>query len=1060
MPRSKVWDRAIVCLSMAQDDPKPSHAAPKVGMLNKEERERMRQRALAEMDKSNGAGKAMMAEKAAAKPRSKGGRFKSHVIEEITDVPGAKQAFFAKSKNAILPYLQKANLAIFAADFLTGPKDPPFSGKFIIGDFHVKIADLLNQHKKLCILAPRGHGKCGCAGTLVTRPDGSRVPVEKWTGGEVLAYNDKTHQLEIDYAAASVELPKEACVRVTTRTGRQVSVNMEHRFKKLNEWVYPKDLRVGDRIAVPKKLTCVKATGRVPDAWALGLLVGDGSLTQIMVSVTSADPDVVNKLYEIYSVGNTEGSIQYRLHKQRARMEEVGLIGKGAYEKRVPDCIFTACNEDIATFLSGYLDADAHVNMHGGGSVEYYSVSKALLQDVQHLLTRLGVVSVLTPKLGKYKGEDHHSWRLTIRSKSVVRMAEVLNPVGSRRHQLQTLAAVMDDGNDAGAMVDLLPQEAHTLIRHSEDWFRRNDHPRPNRSYEMTRTKARNIAIAEDNNELRQLAEADILWDQVTSIEDIGDQHCYTISVDRLENYVANDIINHNSYLMTVAYPIWKAMQLEGRKSGIIFSGTQRQAETFLGMIKDEIEKNPKLQHLKPANPKKWAQQSITLTTGLTITALGYGVRARGAHPDFIVVDDGLNDEDAYSELVREKNIDYFHSAIENMIMPDGQIVVVGTPFHQEDLYAMLRKNPEFYFTKFQALLDEGQATERALWPEVFSLDYIRRNRASIGEIRFARERMCIPMSSAASLFPDDLFVGPEIENYTACLGLSRAAWDRAGIQQVFMGVDFSLSANVGSDWNAVFVLGIDGLGRRHVMDIFHGHQLSYQAQFSNIVTIARKYAPDIIYVESNQAQRIWADELHRLTDLPIKMFFTTSEKHSLEKGIPSLRIPMENGKVRIPRGDAKSVELVDKWRAELQGMTMIDGRVVSTGKHDDLVMAYWIANCAANDTRFSFAFGMQDGDQEAFDEELRKEAELFQVAHNSIPHAGGEAIAGMGLLLDNEEHVQHLKLERADMQLVDQNRNHLPRSQRPPTFNELGISDRPLPMSQIGYNNGGYFPK
>lgn len=936
----------------------------------------------------------------------------------------------------VLPYLHKANLALFATDYLRGPKEAPFNGKFLIGDFHTKVAELVNEHKNLCILAPRGHGKCAVAGTLITRADGVRVPVESWEGGSIIGYNPGTHKFEIDVAGPATQLPKEPCTRIRTKSGREVTVNHEHRFRLWDRWVYPSDLRIGDRIAVAKELPGL-GDKQVPDAWLLGLLVGDGGLTGSNVVITTADRAIVEHLYAMYDVGHTPNTISYRLHGLQNRMREVGLMGRGSHDKRVPDCIFAARDEDIAAFLSGYFDADAHVNARRAGSVEYYSVSKSLLQDVQHLLTRLGVVSVLSAKSGKYQGRDHKSWRLTIRGQSITVLSHWLHPVGQRKEQLRALVRARGDCNDYGSSLDVLPGDALQLLKQSEDWFRRNELPRPNKKYNLTRGKARKLADADNSDQLRALANSPVLWDEVVAIEDAGDQHCYTITAERLENYVANDVVNHNSYLVTVAYTLWKAMQLEGRKKGIIFSGTDRQARGFLAIIKDEIEKNPKLQHLKPSNPKKWAETAITLTTGLTIEAIGYGSQARGGHPEFIVVDDGLNDEDMYSAITREKHIEYFHSAIENMITPGGQIMVVGTPFHNEDLYGALEKNPIFHFERFQAIIDEGRPTERALWPEVFPLSALAQNRQSIGEIRFARERMCIPLSSAASLFPDDLFVGDPTEQFQVVIGSSRSWWaTQVGIELVYIGVDFSVSATTGEDYTVIFVMGVDKNGNRWIMDIFRGHRLGYQNQLSLINDYSRRYAADMIYVEANQAQRIWGEELQRLTDLPIKLFHTGAAKHSLEKGIPSLRVPLEARKIRIPRGDDHSVTITNMWRAEMQGMTMVDGEVLSTTKNDDLAMAYWITNAAINAGSFSFSFGEQDGDAEAFSEELKREHEVhkLEIAGQSTKgvnfkaHAlvGSDQVAG--LLAEDRERERQFAEEQAK----------LPPGMRPPTAAEL----------------------
>ena len=43
------------------------------------------------------------------------------------------------------------------------------------------------------------------------------------------------------------------------------------------------------------------------------------------------------------------------------------------------------------------------------------------------------------------------------------------------------------------------------------------------------------------------LLDSDIFWDRVVSIEDVGERHVYDLTVEGLHNFVAEDIIVHNS---------------------------------------------------------------------------------------------------------------------------------------------------------------------------------------------------------------------------------------------------------------------------------------------------------------------------------------------------------------------------------------------------------------------------------------------------------------------------------------------------------------------------------
>jgi intein/homing endonuclease len=877
--------------------------------------------------------------------------------------------------------MMRASCAFFAQEVLQGPPEPPYNGKFMINDHHEEWDDLIADHNRICVLAPRDHGKCEVKQGLILSANGRRVPIAEWKSGYLLAYDPKTHQLVRTWAPASRPNGKRRTLRIRTKTGRVEEVTRNHPLRKLTSWQRADKLKVGDRIAVPYRLQ-LRSDCALPGAWLVGLLVGDGGLTGSNVVLSTSDLEVLAEVDDVLQgrlawAGRTE----YRLHGLQNQMRELGLMGKNAHTKRVPDDVFESNDASVAEFLSGYLDSDAHVSMHGGGSIEFYTVSEGLARDVQHLLIRLGVVSVLSIKKSRYKSELH--------------------PRGKRKAQLVELVALQEaKAVCSGSAIDRFPREVWDLVQHSEDWFRRNGYTRPTKQYEPTREKLRVIAQAEENEELLALVDADVLWDEIVEIEDAGVQETWSIHVPGFANYVSNDIINHNTFFFDFAYPIWKVFY-GPRSKGFIFSSTKPQAERILMDIIEELESNPKLQWLVPEKKRIWSNSHIQLANGAHIYARGFGTRVRGGHPHWIVVDDGLNDETAYSEVVRKKQCDYFFAAISNMVPPGGQLIVVGTPFHQDDLYAHLKKNSEYKFCQYQAVRDK--AGKQALWPERYSWDFLMAKQREIGSIRFQREFQCVPIADEMSLFPSYLFVGEPVEQFTLKLGMPLEYWVKhVGIVGVYTGVDFAMSASVRADYTVIWTMGVDKYGNRWLMDIQRGHGLPYQQQLSLINSVGRRYKPGLIYCEANQAQRIFGDELIRTTDLPIKLFITGAAKNTLDKGVPSLRVLFENKKIRIPRGDEKTVVLTDMWIEEMHNITFLEGKVQSVAGHDDMAMACWLCDQACRMGGFSFTFG----DEDEYSTDNLSELTMDEIVGVDEPSGegdgGGNGSTGSGNLYDD----------------------------------------------------------
>jgi replicative DNA helicase len=63
----------------------------------------------------------------------------------------------------------------------------------------------------------------------------------------------------------------------------------------------------------------------------------------------------------------------------------------------------------------------------------------------------------------------------------------------------------------------------------------------------LGRARAMRVAEAVDSEELRRLAASDVYWDEVASVEPDGMEDVFDLTVPGLHNFVAADIIVHNS---------------------------------------------------------------------------------------------------------------------------------------------------------------------------------------------------------------------------------------------------------------------------------------------------------------------------------------------------------------------------------------------------------------------------------------------------------------------------------------------------------------------------------
>ena len=422
------------------------------------------------------------------------------------------------------------------------------------------------------------------------------------------------------------------------------------------------------------------------------------------------------------------------------------------------------------------------------------------------------------------------------------------------------------------------------------------------------------------------------------------------------------------SHFWCLGYPLWMAHVRAPGRVGYIFSATDQQAMEHLDKIRKEVMgggehggANPGLSSLLPL--RKDAARTIRFANGSEIRARGFGSRVRGGHPFWIVCDDILNDDHIWSQTVREKAIDYYLSAIEPMAVPGGQIVVVGTPFHAQDLYRTLRDGGVYHHMEHPAV---DPVTGNPLWPERYDRPALDIRKKVLGSsMRWAREYLCQPITDEASLFPSHLFDQPGVKQPYK-LGLEARYWQGQGFQ-TYMGVDLALSANAGADYFVAFVIAIEpGTQDRWVVDIVRKKGMGYQEQVDTIVGLSKRYDCNFVFCEANQYQRVISDMVVRTSDVPIKAFYTTgraksqatterrgmsgtysANKNALDRGVPGLRMLLENSKLKLPWNE-DTQEGVEVWIREMQAFGYQNGKLQGVGAHDDTVMAFWMADQAA----------------------------------------------------------------------------------------------------------------
>lgn len=79
-----------------------------------------------------------------------------------------------------------------------------------------------------------------------------------------------------------------------------------------------------------------------------------------------------------------------------------------------------------------------------------------------------------------------------------------------------------------------------------------------------------------------------------------------------------------------------------------------------------------------------WSRKRTRLRNGFEFSVRAFRTSTRGLHPDLIILDDVLNDENSLSSYQRDRTWRYLAGTI--LPMNPKKLIIVGTAFHHDDL--------------------------------------------------------------------------------------------------------------------------------------------------------------------------------------------------------------------------------------------------------------------------------------------------------------------------------------------------------------------------------------
>ncbi|HEV7698694.1 MAG TPA: phage terminase large subunit [Pyrinomonadaceae bacterium] len=324
------------------------------------------------------------------------------------------------------------------------------------------------------------------------------------------------------------------------------------------------------------------------------------------------------------------------------------------------------------------------------------------------------------------------------------------------------------------------------------------------------------------------------------------------------------------SETVTVHYAAWRLEQ-DASLNVIIGCHSQKLADRFSRKVR-RIAKD----HELGLSPERKAVEDWETRDGGGMRAVGVGAGITGFGGGLVIIDDPVKSRaDAESETKRDKTYDWFTDDIYTRLAPHGQIILIQTRWHEDDLAGRLLKRAatgegEKWDVLRLPALSLGRKGDplirhagHALWPQHFGAWQLKTIRRALGHYSFESLYQQNPVPKDGDLFKRQWFV------HTVDAPPKGLVWVRA--------YDLAISTATSADYTASFRVARAKDGKFYIDGAFV-RRLDYPAQRRFVIDRVRQERDTVHYVEEALHGRAMVQDLklqlgpdaHRLKLRPV----------------------------------------------------------------------------------------------------------------------------------------------------------------------------------------------
>lgn len=612
---------------------------------------------------------------------------------------------------------------------------------YIVADFHRKICEKLDavvrgECNRLIINVPPRYGKCVHPDTRIYTERGLVAAKDIKAGDMLYSYLDG--RVVVRRCAATSEAYKDS-VKITMRSGRTFTCSEDHPMLTPFGYVEAGKLKPKDRIQAIRAR--IDSPNEIDDYELkfITMMIFDGYCGKSPQFVKD-DPVAVSEMKsccDALGFGMTKiknrcgysitGGRTSRVHDL---LRKYGIENHLAYDKRVPADWFALSLRQKLLFIDLMFATDGYAQGNGQSGIAL--ANRGLIDDIQHILSTIGIISTISYK----KNDKACAWVLSIPRSETVKLLGMITFYQKRKMAERALQKT------PVCITDTFPYE---IIQRERMTYKVKHPPfRCSEKKEITREKF--VRLSEQFECLKKYICEDFYLDRVENIEPVGEMKLIDIEVEETHNFIGNGLVSHNTQLVSQLFCAYSfAVNPASKILHLSYSAglTMENSMAVKEMVESDF-----FRALFPAriNPKRnWRNKWDTMQKGGfyatstlgQITGFGAGQldpRDAGREEELldeyttvggegysgaIVIDDPIKPEEALSERVRETVNRRFETTIRNRVNSKRTpIIIIMQRLHEHDLcgYLMDVEPGKWEVLSLPAIQHDENGDEKALW--------------------------------------------------------------------------------------------------------------------------------------------------------------------------------------------------------------------------------------------------------------------------------------------------------------------------------------------------------